>query len=149
MQRPARLPDDGEWTCVDSAGVVVCVGGEPAAGVVAGPPDPAWRCNARVAAAHDDLGARICVDGAPDFPDADRARWRCRIENGPSPKRVCEHATAASIWNPCDRAHPCVDGATCTDAHCVVPSTTPSCWLDTDCPSHACRFGTCRPEGAP
>jgi hypothetical protein len=153
-QRHARLPDDGEWTCVDSAGVVVCVGGERAAGIVAGSPEVGWLCGARSPRARDQLGARVCVDLSPDFPDGKDAGWRCRIENGAAPARVCERAASGAREGPaladgCDRARPCVDGATCVGGRCAPARPAPSCWLDADCATGACRFGTCRGQGAP
>jgi hypothetical protein len=152
-QPHARLPDDGEWTCVDSAGVVVCVGGARAAGIVAGPPDVGWICGARSPRAHDDLGGRVCVELSPDFPDGNEAGWRCRLENGPAPARVCERSSVgrveAALSDACAPARPCVDGATCVAGRCVPARPAPSCWLDTDCATGACRFGTCRAEGAP
>jgi hypothetical protein len=42
-----RLPDDGEWTCIDDGGAVVCAGGEPAAGVAGKGADAAWICGER------------------------------------------------------------------------------------------------------
>lgn len=154
-QTHARRPDAGEWTCADSAGAVVCAGGEPAAGVVAGPPDAAWICGARRGAGpHDLLGPRVCVDLAPDFPDGEATRWRCRSLVGPAAGRVCERASdVPSLGARCDRARPCVDGALCVaqgDVDVCVPARpAPSCWLDADCPGSACRFGTCRAEATP
>jgi hypothetical protein len=161
-QRHARLPDEGEWTCADAAGAVVCVGGERAAGVVAAPPDPAWICGARraseppatgerlAATSPAPLGPRVCVDLSPDVPDGDLARWRCHFESGPPAARVCEPAKGAAVLGvACDRQHPCVDGAACVGARCLpAAGPAPSCWLDGDCPGGACRFGTCRPEAA-
>jgi hypothetical protein len=156
-QRHARLPDDGEWTCVDSAGAVVCVGGAAPAGVVAGPPEVGWICGERRGApARDEGGARVCVDFSPDFPDGQAAAWRCRIENGASPVRVCERAASLelarrgpALGDACDRSRPCVDGATCVSARCVPARPAPTCTLDADCSTGACRFGTCRAEAAP
>lgn len=166
-QRHARLPDEGEWTCADAAGAVVCVGGERAAGVVAGPPDAAWICGARrgsdagapaqtgfvqrlAQASPAPLGARVCVDLSPDVPDGELSRWRCHFESGPPAARVCERATGAAVLGvTCDRQRPCVDGAACVDGRCLPAARpAPSCWLDQDCPGGACRFGTCRAEAA-
>ena len=149
-QSHARRPDDGEWTCVETAGATVCVGGEPAAGVVAGPPDPAWLCGSRHRQGpRDDLGPRVCVDLAPDFPDGDATGWGCRAVNTPAGARVCErHPQASVLTASCERARPCVDGAVCAAGRCVPIRPAPSCWLDDDCPGGACRFGTCRDQGA-
>ena len=145
-QAHARRPDDGEWTCVDTAGAVVCLGGERAAGVAVAPRDPAWICGARRGVP----GARLCVDLSPDVPDGDAAAWRCRAVNGPAPSRVCERgATAGSLGVPCDHARPCVDGAVCVADHCAPARPAPSCWLDGDCAGGVCRFGTCRDEATP
>jgi hypothetical protein len=161
-QAHARRPDDGEWTCVDSAGAVVCESAGRAAGVAPAPADSAWACGARRGAARaarslraageaDDGGAtRICVDFSPDVPDGDLAGWRCRSENGPSPSRVCERGTSpGALAVTCDAGRPCVDGALCAGGRCVPARPAPSCWLDDDCPGGACRFGTCREEPSP
>jgi hypothetical protein len=128
----------------------VCVGGERAAGVAAGPEDAAWICGERRGQEpRDPLGPRVCVDLAPDFPDGDGRRWRCR-NDGASGARLCERAEDPGVLGAaCDRAHPCLDGALCADGRCVPARPAPSCWLDADCASGACRFGTCRDEGAP
>jgi hypothetical protein len=150
-QLHARRPDDGEWTCADGGAAVVCVGGGRAAGVVAGPVDPAWVCGARRGPrANEVLGPRVCVDFAPDFPDGDGTRWRCRTSEGEGNARVCERANDPGVLGgTCDRARPCLDGASCTDGRCVPARPVPSCWLDDDCPGGACRFGTCREEARP
>ena len=151
MQAHARRPDDGEWTCVDAAGAEVCLGGERAAGVVTGQPDPAWICGARRWRPGISTRAeRVCVDFSPDFPDGDGAHWSCRAVNGAAPSRVCERgATAGSLGVACARAHPCVDGAVCVSGRCVPWRPAPSCWLDDDCEGGVCRFGTCRDGAAP
>jgi len=137
-QRHPRLPDDGEWECVDMAGASVCRGGEPAAGVVPGPPDGRWSCGARGA-------ERICVDLAGDFPGGSADGWRCRYENAPRPRRLCQRDAAAHhLGDRCTPREPCVDGAQCRDGRCQAPPPRPSCWLDSDCPGSACRFGSCR-----
>jgi hypothetical protein len=136
-QSHARLPDDGEWECVDQAGAVLCHGGDAPAGVVAGPPDPRWRCGRRA-------GERICVDLAGDFPRGEARGWRCRYERPARPERVCQPDPAAhNLGDPCAPARPCVDGAGCVDGRCQAPARLPECWLDGDCPTGACRFGSC------
>ena len=69
-QSHARRPDDGEWTCVETAGAEVCLGGERAAGVAAAPVDPAWLCGARRGpAAAATSPARGCASTSrPIFP---------------------------------------------------------------------------------
>jgi hypothetical protein len=148
-QRPARRPDDGEWTCVETAGATLCLGSAAPAGVVAGPPDAAWICGAR-RGPRAAKGGRVCVDLSPDFPDADLGAWSCRAGNGAVGTRVCERgARAGSLGVPCDRARPCVDGAACAEGRCAPARPSPSCWLDEDCAGGACRFGSCRDEAAP
>jgi hypothetical protein len=137
-QRHPRLPDDGEWECLDMAGASVCRGGDPPAGVTAGPADRRWTCGARG-------DERVCVDLRGDVPDGAATGWRCRYENGPRPRRLCARDPLAhQLGDPCDPARPCVDGATCRDGRCAAPPPRPSCWLDSDCASGACRFGSCR-----
>ena len=134
-----RLPDDGEWECLDMAGAAICRGGEPAAGVVPGPPDRRWSCGARPG------GERICVDLDGDLPRDRTARWRCEYRNSPRPVRRCRADPAVHLLgDPCTPRQPCVDGTTCRDGRCLAPAPTPSCWLDGDCASGACRFGSCR-----
>jgi hypothetical protein len=143
---------------------MVCVGGERASGVVAGPPDAGWICGPRrgegggaagdvvlPSAAAPALGPRVCVDFSPDFPDGEMAGWRCHVESGPPVTRVCERAPGAPVLaTTCERAHPCVDGATCVGGRCLpAVRPAPSCWLDGDCRGGACRFGTCRAEATP
>jgi hypothetical protein len=151
-QAHARRPDDGEWTCVDTAGAEVCLSLAPAAGVAAAPPDPAWICGPRrgAKAGAAEASARVCVDLAPDVPDGDGAGWRCRAVDGPPPARICERGpSSGAVGVACDRARPCVDGAVCASGRCVPARPAPSCWLDDDCPGGACRFGTCFDEAAP
>lgn len=139
-QAYARLPDDGEWECVDQAGAVICRGGDPPAGVMAGPPDRRWRCGPRPGGAE-----RICVDLHPDFPGGAARGWRCRHEGGVRPARSCQRdPDAHNLGDPCAPARPCVDGATCEDGRCQAPALGPGCWLDQDCGLGVCRFGSCR-----
>ena len=80
-----------------------------------------------------------------DFPEGGARAWRCRYEHSPRPVRLCRLDPAAhQLGDPCTRQQPCVDGAACVDGHCVAPPPAPACWLDTDCASRACRFGSCR-----
>src|SRR6185503_1728710 len=102
-QRQTRLPDDGEWTCADAAGAALCVGGEPAAGVAPGPPDPAWTCGPRRGARRDALGVRVCMDPSPDSPDGRMTGWRCRYLHDPPLRRVCDRDPAArTLGETCD-----------------------------------------------
>jgi hypothetical protein len=127
------------------AGAALCRGGDAAAGVVPGPPDPRWVCGRRSGTAE-----RICVDRRPDFPGgAPGAGWRCRYENAPQPRRTCVRDPAAhNLGDVCTPERPCVDGADCVNGRCVAPPARPTCWLDADCGSGTCRFGTCRAAGS-
>jgi hypothetical protein len=137
-QRHPRLPDDGEWECLDMAGASVCRGGDAPAGVAAGPADGRFTCGARG-------GERICVDLRGDFPGGEATGWRCRYENSPRPRRLCARDPAAHhLGDRCGPQQPCVDGASCQQGRCAAPSPRPSCWLDSDCAGGACRFGSCR-----
>jgi hypothetical protein len=118
-QRAPRLPDDGEWECVELDGVVICRGGVPAAGVVAGPADPGWSCGPRRGSAD-----RICVDLAPELPDGAIGGWRCRFTHERGERRVCRADPTAAPPAP-------------------TPVPKPSCWIDRDCGSGTCRRGSC------
>jgi hypothetical protein len=144
------MPDDGDWTCADRAGITLCVGGERAAGVADAPPDPRWRCGARRGAAADALGRRVCRDLSPDFPDGKMAGWRCRTTYEPPPvRRACDRAPEArTLADPCDSRRPCIDGSRCEAGRCVPATGAPDCWLDTDCDGQdrgedRCRLGSC------
>jgi hypothetical protein len=140
VQRHPRMPDDGEWECVDLHGVVICHGGEPAAAVVDGPPDPGWLCGARAQGARGP--ERLCVDFAPDLPAGEAAGWRCRYDHQRGEKRICRRdAQARRVGGPC--AAGCPEGATCVENRCLPARPDPTCWLDSDCPGGKCRFGTC------
>src|SRR5450759_3066829 len=47
VQPHPTMPDDGEWTCGETAGVTLCTGGETAAGVAPAPLAPGWVCGIR------------------------------------------------------------------------------------------------------
>jgi hypothetical protein len=140
-QRHPRMPDTGEWQCMDSAGATVCMGGERAAGVAPAPPDPRWFCGARRGG---EPGARVCVDLSPDFPDGHAHGWRCRtLHDGPA-RRVCERDPEAhTLGDTCDARHPCVDGSLCAGGLCLPERPAPACWREADCPEGRCRFGSC------
>jgi hypothetical protein len=127
-QRVPRLPDDGEWECVDLDGVVVCRGGVPAAGVVAGPPDPGWTCGTRRGSGGPRPASsgpdRICVDLAPELPDGAARGWRCRFTHDHGERRLCRADPAAAPPAP-------------------EPLPPPSCWIDPDCGAGTCRRGSC------
>ncbi|HYJ08180.1 MAG TPA: hypothetical protein VEX18_04210 [Polyangiaceae bacterium] len=124
VQRHPRLPDSGEWRCADRAGVVWCAGGEAAAGVVAGPLDPAFRCGKRWGNAGS--GERVCIDRQPDYPSG--GARECRFEQTRGIERWCESASSG-------------EPARELDARAL-----PACWLDKDCGSGRCDRGSCRCE---
>ena len=123
------------------AGAAICRGGDAPAGVVIGPPDPRWRCGPRSTAP----GERICVDLNADVPAGEARGWRCRYENAPRPARRCTRDESAhNLGDPCAAQAPCLDGAVCVGGRCAAPPAAPTCWLDSDCGTGACRFGACR-----
>lgn len=141
VQRFPRFPDDGEWTCVEMAGVTVCYGGLAAAGVPETGEDTTWFCGARALTKDHE---RVCVDLAPDYPAGEASGWDCGYEWEPEPKRICERKSDVHlVGDACDEAHPCVDGSFCVARRCVPPAPSPSCVLDADCATSVCRFGTC------
>lgn len=134
------MPDDGEWTCGETAGVTLCTGGEAAAGVAPVGTAPGWTCGSR----RTGDGGRICLDDSPDFPDGKATGWRCFYDGPALPHRVCvRDARNHSVGDACDARQPCVDGSLCRAGTCALPNRVPSCWVDADCPSGACRFGNC------
>jgi hypothetical protein len=151
-QRHPRLPDDGEWECADLAGVVMCRGGERAAGVAPAGVDAAFLCGPR--AVRGQTGAeRLCIDYDPDLPSSgpeESDKYRCHFENARGTVRVCERAPDShQVSDVCDDARPCVSGLGCAGQRCLPPAPPPNCWLDADCePGILCRFGSCT-KGAP
>jgi hypothetical protein len=120
-QQHPRLPDTGEWRCAERGGVAWCAGGEPAAGVVAGAADPAFRCAPRWG--HET--ERICIARHPDYPDGRSDLYRCSYAQELGVARVCRLAPASQQIAFDERA-------------------LPACWLDVDCSSRACDRGACR-----
>ena len=117
-QTQPRLPDTGEWRCADRAGLVWCAGGEAAAGVVTGPPDPGYRCGARWG---NTAGERVCIDDHPDYPDG---AYRCAFEQERGSARICRPASAPP-------------------RSALPPRALPACWVDRDCPAGRCERGAC------
>lgn len=143
VQRVPRLPDDGEWECSESAGAMVCRGGERPSGVAPGGKAEGFFCGPRRAQGKSP-GERICVDLSPDFPPGATADTRCRFEGT---ARVCETANDVhSLGDACDAGHPCVDGARCVAGWCAPRAPDPSCWNPSDCDQGTCRFGSCFTE---
>lgn len=121
-----RLPDSGEWLCAERDGVVWCSGGEAAAGVVGGPPDPSYRCGQRWAAsvgASATSSERVCIDRHPDYPTAS-THYRCRFLQERGLARLCQPAAPAPPAALPERA-------------------LAACFLDRDCPSQRCDRGSC------
>jgi len=147
IQRYPRLPDQGFWECVDDEGVVVCHGGEPAAGVHAADPDPGWLCGARRGAE----GERVCVDASPDLPDGAARGYACDYEHSPGEQRRCNAVEGAPpLGAPCDGGGACVRGMACAGGRCLPRVLRPECWLDRDCgDGRWCRFGTCIEDAPP
>jgi hypothetical protein len=138
-QRRPRLPDDGEWECTDRSGAVVCRGGIAAAGVVAGADDPGWLCGS---GAPSFWGDRVCVDLSPDVPQ-EAGGWSCRFEGDADATRLCVPSSAPRLAGPCDTPGACPDGSACIAGICLPPKPAPSCFLDSDCASGKCLFGSC------
>lgn len=117
-QAQPRLPDTGEWRCAERDGVVWCAGGEAAAGVVSGPPDPGYRCGARWGG---EGAERVCIDEHPDYPDGS---YRCAFEQERGNARICRPATE--------------------QRRSALPARAlAACWLDRDCPAGRCERGAC------
>ena len=170
VQRRPRMPDDGEWECVDVGGIVYCRGGLAAAGVVAGAADRGWMCGSRPRAREEREGReereareekpetrgtdaksarpveRVCVDFSPDLPPLPGV-FHCRFQYpGPGPERVCDdQTTGARPGDACASARDCPSGLGCTGGRCLPSRPDVGCWLDVDCGGSRarCRWGTC------
>lgn len=140
VQRRPRYPDDGEWECADRHGVVICRGGVAAAGVASAPSDPGWLCGQ---GSSSPWGRRVCVDLSPDVPDEERG-YSCRFEGtAGDEQRVCVESKAARVGGPCVARTDCPSGCACAGGACLPPMPVPSCFVDADCGSGECAFGTC------
>jgi hypothetical protein len=138
VQLHPRLPDTGEWLCAERDGVVWCSGGEGAAGVVSGPPDPKYRCGRRWRNASTE---RVCIDRHPDYPSPDLA-YRCRFEQERRVARVCEPHSGAVPPPLAAQALPaCFLDRDCPTGHCDRGSC--SCSTDSDCLAGRCSSGAC------
>ena len=120
-QEYPRLPDSGEWRCAETARVVWCAGGEPAAGVAPGVGSNGYRCANRFGGGPPE---RICIDEHPDYPDEPRQHYRCAFAQERGVSRSCKPA-------PGQAASPLPRGA------------LPACWLDKDCRAGRCDRGAC------
>jgi hypothetical protein len=138
-QRHPRMPDDGEWECAEIEGAVICRGGEPAAGVVPGPPDPGFVCGTRRQLPRQ----RICVDFSPDRPKLP-AMNDCRFQYEPgAPLRLCRAGKEPALGRACKTGE-CPAGTVCVSERCLPLAPEPSCWVDKDCPGGVCLLGSCR-----
>ena len=145
VQAKPRMPDDGEWECVEMDAVVFCRWRADAAGMVAGPADVGWLCGDR--RSHD--GERVCIDLSPDRPGPE-TDWRCDFQYvGGDVTRRCRRPAGVVVGGTCSDALRCPSGSECVGGHCLPARPMPACWLDADC-GHGvhCRWGTCMP-GSP
>jgi len=141
VQEHPRVPDNGEWDCVDIAGVVYCRKVVAAAGVLAGPLEPGFACGTRRGEGHGEL---ICVDFAPD-PAPLRVPYACSIgySRGVA-ERVCAPSSARRVGAACDGDSACPAGTRCVGGRCLPGYPRPACWLDGDCDgAQKCHFGSC------
>lgn len=146
LQARPRLPDDGEWECVELSGVVYCHSRGAAAGMSTGPLDLGWRCGARRGG---DLGERICVDLDPDRPP-ERGLEHCRYElHVGMQQRRCGLLSTPIVGSACTAATSCPAGSRCELGLCLPRRPEPACWLDRDCGAGArCLLGSCEGAGA-
>jgi hypothetical protein len=145
LQARPRMPDDGEWECVEISGVVFCHSRGDMAGVEAGPLDLGWLCGPRRGST---TGERVCSD-----LDADRPRLgaspRCRYEpQFGAFQRSCTTAETPVVGDGCSPGIGCPDGSRCHAGVCLPARPEPACWLDGDCGTGArCVFGSCAGAG--
>lgn len=143
VQRQPRVPDAHEWSCADALGAQLCLRESRASGVPQTQTVPGFLCGERSIEGKRS-GQALCIDFSPDFPDGRAAHWDCRYEGQPSLSRICTKKPTRGIGAACDSERPCPGGAVCARGHCVPGPPKLSCWLDTDCASRRCHFGTCR-----
>jgi hypothetical protein len=146
LQERPRMPDDGEWECVEISGVVFCRSRSLTAGMQAGPMDLGWTCGERRGGA---AGERICVDLDADRPD-DASRRHCRFEaHVGMPQRSCTSDRAPLVGDACSGDGGCPRGSRCQAGLCLPARPEPACWLDRDCGEDLrCVFGSCAKAGA-
>jgi hypothetical protein len=144
LQLSPRMPDDGEWECVELSGLVYCHSRGPMAGVEAGPKDLGWLCGPR--RGHDE---QVCIDTDADRPSDARFR-SCRYEQRMGASiRSCVPARAAAIGDSCAAETECPKDSSCQAGLCLPRRPEPACWLDADCGAAArCALGSCTPVGA-
>ena len=143
VQSSLRVPDNGEWECVEMGGAAVCRALAEAAGIPGGVLDAAFVCGARLGS-----GERICVDLSPDPPPGLDA-WSCRVTYGNGPAaRVCASSKDARVGGRCASRSDCPVATECIGGRCLPDRPNPACWFDQDCAKAArCRYGSCRAEG--
>jgi len=138
-----RMPDDGEWECIDMDGTVMCRRGVPAAAVVVGKPDVGWMCGDRIT---EEGKERVCVDFSPDLPDGATRGWRCRYDHKRRERKICRESDRdPGLLSACDANAPCPDTLACAGARCVprAPRVV-SCWFDKECENgQECHLATC------
>jgi hypothetical protein len=146
LQERPRMPDDGEWECVEMSGVVFCHSRGPMAGLQTGPLDLGWLCGARRGVSD---GERICVDLDPDRPDlASHRQCRFELQLGVQ-QRSCTPGKALLVGDTCTQASACPSGSRCDAGMCLPARPEPACWLDRDCgEGMRCALGTCSKAGA-
>lgn len=141
-----RMPDDGEWECVEMSGLTFCHSRGTMAGAERGPRDLGWLCGPRRGVAD---GEEICVDTSPDRPGDQRFR-HCRYEQQLGATiRSCGSGKGAIIGDPCSEGSACPKDGTCQENLCLPRRPAPACWLDGDCEQGArCALGSCVSGGA-
>ena len=142
-----RMPDDGEWECVEMSGLTFCHSRGAMAGMATGPRDLGWLCGPRRGVAGG--GEEICVDTAPDRPEDSRFR-HCRYEQRlGATVRSCGAGRGSLIGDPCSADASCPKDSSCQEELCLPRRPAPACWLDADCGSGArCALGSCVAGGA-
>lgn len=145
LQLRPRMPDDGEWECVELHGAVFCHSRGPLAGMDSGPMDLGWLCGARRRAAG---GERICVDLDADRPNPHEP-FSCRYElqHGIA-VRSCAAARGLVLGSAC-AGQTCPEGTACRAGLCLPARPEPACWLDADCDAgERCVLGSCAQRSA-
>ena len=142
-QRHPRMPDAGEWQCMDSAGATICMGGERAR--------PAWRPRPpthagsavrAAAASRARASASICRPTFPMAARADGVAARCTTDR---PRRACDRDPGAhTLAETCDARTP-VRRRQPLRRRLVRPGTARARVLAAtdDCAGGRCRFGSC------
>ena len=145
LQERPRMPDDGEWECVEMSGVVFCRDRGAMAGLEAGPADLGWTCGARRGAAG---GERICIDLDPDRPEPKTHR-HCRFDLFFGARRSCTPESTLVIGDACTDSRACPADSHCEAGLCLPARPDPACWLDQDCGANRrCVLGSCQKAGA-